>query len=220
MSEDEIQSLVERARYGDAESFDALYSLFAPRVFRFFRFRVAAEETAEDLTQRVFLKMIEHLPRYRSNGVPFAAWLFRVARNAWIDESRTARATLPIEALAQHPADTGDPEALASTAFDWAIVRDAIGGLPPNQQEVLACRFFAGLTPQETAAQMGRSEGSVRVLQHRALARLRLLLPGFGERSGAGQTAGTRPIGPAAGADFDGPERPGRDGSESRMSAR
>jgi RNA polymerase sigma-70 factor, ECF subfamily len=177
MSEDEIQVLVESARGGDADGFDALYAVFAPRVFRFFRFRVMAEETAEDLTQRVFLKMIEHLPDYRSNGVPFAAWLFRVARNTWIDESRTARATVPLETLAQSAADTGDPEAMASTAYDWNLVREAVTALPPDQREVIACRFFAGLTPQETAAEMGRTEGSVRVLQHRALARLRRRLP-------------------------------------------
>ncbi len=180
MSEDEIQALVARARDGDQVSFAALYDAFAPRVYRFFRFRVEARETAEDLTQKVFLKMIEQLPRYRSKGVPFAAWLFRVARNAWIDESRARRTTIPWDTLALRSEDSADPEATAAAASDWAEIRSAIADLPADQQEVIACRFFAGLSPQETAVQMGRSEGSVRVLQHRALARLRRRLSGFG----------------------------------------
>jgi RNA polymerase sigma-70 factor (ECF subfamily) len=173
MSEDEIQGLVELAREGDSVAFTSLYDLFAPRIYRFFRFRVAAAETAEDLTQRVFLKMVEQLPNYRSRGVPFAAWLFRVARNAWIDEHRTSHSAMPLESLVERTSDGGDPQELASAAFDWDRVREALDLLPADQREVIVCRFLAQLSPRETGMQMGRSEGSVRVLQHRALAALR-----------------------------------------------
>jgi RNA polymerase sigma-70 factor (ECF subfamily) len=173
---DEIQDLVERARQGDAAAFGALYDAFAPRVYRFFRFRVSSPELAEDLTQRVFLKMIEQLPHYRSQGVPFAAWLFRVARNAWIDEHRTSHPAEPLDLLSGSAAEQASPEERAIDAVDWDIVRRALHRLPDDQREVIACRFFGDLSPQETAAQMGRSEGSVRVLQHRALATLRRLL--------------------------------------------
>jgi RNA polymerase sigma-70 factor (ECF subfamily) len=173
MSEDEIQGLVELAREGDSVAFTSLYDVFAPRVYRFFRFRVATAETAEDLTQRVFLKMVEQLPNYRSRGVPFAAWLFRVARNTWIDEHRTSHSAMPLESLVERTSDRGDPQELASAAFDWDRAREALDLLPADQREVIACRFLAGLSPRETGMQMGRSEGSVRVLQHRALAALR-----------------------------------------------
>ena len=184
MSEDEIQILVQRAQSGDGAAFAALYDVFASRLYRYFRFRVSTAETAEDLTQRVFLKMIEQLPNYKSRGIPFAAWLFRVARNAWIDENRTNHPSVPLESLSDSPSDTSGPETLAAAAIDSDALHAAVTALPPDQREVIAGRFFAGLPPRETAAQMGRSEGSVRVLQHRALKALRALLPANGEGFG------------------------------------
>ncbi len=189
MSEDEIRLLVVRAREGDDVAFTALYDVFAPRVLRFLRCRVDTPEAAEDLLQRVFLKMIEELPQYRDRGIPFAAWLFRVARNAVIDLHRTAHPQLPLDGLTQQAADAGDPELLAEASMDRATVRAAIGRLPQPQREVIECRFFADLSPGETAAVLRRSESSVRVLQHRALAVLRrrlvLELPLAGSRAEA-----------------------------------
>lgn len=173
MSEDEIRLLVARAREGDDVAFTALYDAFAPRILRFLRCRVDTPEAAEDLLQRVFLKMIEQLPHYRDRGLPFAAWLFRVARNAAIDAHRTTHPQLPLDVLAWRAADTGDPEQLAQASMDRAAVREAIGYLPQAQRDVIECRFFADLSPCETAAVLGRSEGSVRVMQHRAIAALR-----------------------------------------------
>jgi RNA polymerase sigma-70 factor (ECF subfamily) len=180
MAEEEIDELVERARHGDTAACAALYDVYAPRVYRFFRFRVSSPETAEDLMQRVFVKMVETLPGYEPRGVPFGAWLFRVARNAWIDESRSHRQTVSIDRLETAPADGGDPHEYAAASIDSALVRRAVAALPADQREVIACRFFAGLTPRETGLLMGRTEGSVRVLQHRALASLRRLMPGMG----------------------------------------
>jgi RNA polymerase sigma-70 factor, ECF subfamily len=192
MSEDEIQNLVERARSGDDAAFTALYHAFASRVYRFFRFRVTTAEAAEDLTQRVFLKMIEQLPTYEPRGVPFAAWLFRVARNAWIDDSRTSRRSVPLDTLSQSVSPHDGPDLLAMAAIDSRSLKEAIDRLPEAQREVIACRFFAGLSHQETAAQMGRSEGAVRILQHRALEGLRKRLPHMAGVAGAGSGVTTR----------------------------
>jgi len=173
----DIQKLVERAQTGDGAAFAALYDVFAPRVFRFFRFRVSTAEAAEDLTQRVFLKMVEQLPSYQSRGIPFGAWIFRVARNAWIDDNRTAHEHVQLETLSESASENDGPDVAAAASMDSEMLRSAIADLPPDQREVIASRFFAGLTPKETAALMGRSEGSVRVIQHRALAALRARLP-------------------------------------------
>jgi RNA polymerase sigma-70 factor (ECF subfamily) len=186
MPHDTTNDLVERARSGDGAAFAALYDVFAARVYRFFRFRVASDEAAEDLTQRVFLKMIEQLPTYEPRGIPFAAWLFRVARNAWIDEERTAHPAVSIDNVAETMAVADGPHELAAAAIESEMLRGAIATLPPDQREVIACRFFAGLSCRETAAQMGRNEGSVRVLQHRALAALRGRLPMMDRASGGG----------------------------------
>lgn len=189
MPDDTTNDLVERARSGDGAAFAALYDVFAPRVYRFFRFRVASAEAAEDLTQRVFVKMIEQLPNYEPRGIPFAAWLFRVARNAWIDEERTSHPAVAIDALAESATVADGPHELAAAAIESEMLRGAIAALPPDQREVIACRFFAGLSCRETAAQMGRSEGSVRVIQHRAMAALRRLLPLIDRAAGGGPEA-------------------------------
>ncbi len=172
MVEDEYKRLVERAAKGDEAAFGALYDAFAPRLYRFFRYRVS-DATAEDLTQKVFLKMIEQLPSYRDQGVPFGAWVFRVARNAWIDQHRTSHPALSLEALTAGTLDDEGPEAHLVKAAEWETVRRAVCRLPSDQRDVIAFRFFAGLSPRETAAQMGCSEGSVRTLQYRALGTLR-----------------------------------------------
>ena len=184
MQDDETQVLVERAQSGDGAAFAALYDVFAPRIYRFFRFRVSTAESAEDLTQRVFLKMIEQLPRYEPRGIPFAAWVFRVARNAWIDEDRTARPTVPLGLLTEAAATTAGPHEAAVAAIESETLRTAVETLPADQREVIAARFFAGLSCRETAVLMARSEGSVRVIQHRALAALRMRLPTIDGRLG------------------------------------
>lgn len=171
--DDAIDSQVERAQRGDRAAYAGLYELFAERLYRFTRSRVANAQDAEDLVQQVFLKMIEALPRYRQRGTPFAAWLFRLARNAIIDYGRTRH---PTETLAPHierPAPGAGPEELAMIAVEMMSVEAALRGLTPEQQEVVALRFFAGLAPAEIGHVMGKREGSVRALQFRALSALR-----------------------------------------------
>ncbi len=173
---DEIELLVRRAREGDEAAFSAIYDVFAARLYRFFCFRVSSHELAEDLTQQVFVKMIEQLPNYRHQGAPFGAWVFRIARNTWIDQHRTSHPAAPLEALAESAEGQPGPEEAALRSLDLERVRAALDRLPGDQREVVVYRFFAELTPGETAALMNRSEGSVRVIQHRALAALRRML--------------------------------------------
>jgi RNA polymerase sigma-70 factor (ECF subfamily) len=173
MPEDEIRHLVERAREGDERAFTGLYDAFAPRILKFLCFRVGDPDLAEDLLQRVFLKMIEELPRYQERGIPFGAWLFRVARNAAIDAHRTSRPHLPLAVLARRPSEYGDPEPVVEAMMERDEIREWIACLPEAQRNVLECRFFGDLSPRETARVLGRSEGSVKVLQHRAIAALR-----------------------------------------------
>jgi RNA polymerase sigma-70 factor (ECF subfamily) len=176
MPDQDVDCLVEEARDGNAAAFETLYDLYAARVFRFFRYRVADAATAEDLTQKVFLKMIEQLPNYRNVGLPFAAWLFRIARNTWVDDRRTSHPAAPLDDVVELASDQRGPEDRAAEAYELGMVRQALARLTDEQREVIVCRFFAGLTPRETAVQMGRTQGSVRVLQHRALASLRGML--------------------------------------------
>jgi RNA polymerase sigma-70 factor (ECF subfamily) len=175
-----IDSLVRRAGQGDAAAFAGLYDLFAPRLRRFLRYQVADADAAEDLLQQVFVKMIEAMPRYRAQGVPFAAWVFRIARNLVIDGRRTAHPAAPIEAALDHQTQDEGPELAAERADDRARLIAAIDVLPADQRDVLVWRFFGELSPVETASVMGRSTEAVRSLQHRAVLALRANLAGSG----------------------------------------
>lgn len=174
MSDDlEIRDLVARAAAGDVGAFGTLFDLYGPRVHRFIQLRVREPADAEDLLQSVFLKVLQSLPRYQERGLPFAAWLFQIVRNAVIDYGRTRHPAAPLEAAAHRPATGEDPAELAALAAERDRLRAALDQLPPDQRDVLVYRYFAGLSTREIGALMGRREGSVRTLQFRALAALR-----------------------------------------------
>lgn len=177
---DDIDALAERAARGDVQAFHGIYEQLAPRLHRFVLVRVRDQADCDDLVQRIFLKMIEALPRYESRGIPFAAWAFRLARNTVIDFERTRRAHEPLDAIVDRPSEAAGPDALAELEQERAAVRAAIATLTPDQQDVVTYRFFAGLRPAEIAALMNRREGSVRALQFRAIEALRARLgPGL-----------------------------------------
>jgi RNA polymerase sigma-70 factor (ECF subfamily) len=120
--------------------------------------------------------MIEALPRYRDRGLPFAAWIFRITRNAIIDQARTRRPQEPLDAAAARPAVIGDPLRAAEMASERQRLTAALEQLTPAQREVVTLRFFAGLSPAEVAAVIGKREEAVRGLQFRGLAALRQIL--------------------------------------------
>jgi RNA polymerase sigma-70 factor (ECF subfamily) len=173
MSDDaRIRGLLARAQAGDAEAFGELYGTYATRVYRFLLAQVEEPADAEDLTSEIFLKVLGSLERYEDRGLPFGAWLFRVARNTLID---TGRRTRPSTALddASEPALQGGQQDALERAAERADIRTALERLTPDQRDVILLRFFAGLSPQEIGSIMGKPRGTVAVLQFRALAALR-----------------------------------------------
>ena len=171
-----VDRMVARARAGDAKAVGDIYDLFAARVYRFLLYQVGGASDAEDLLQRTFLKVIEGLPRYEERGLPFGAWLFRIARNTAIDHQRTRHIHASLDDLLERPDDRRGPAELAETAFDRDSIRSAIGRLTPEQRDVVVYRFFAGLTPREIGLLLDKREGSVRALQFRAMQTLRASL--------------------------------------------
>ncbi|MDQ6796303.1 MAG: sigma-70 family RNA polymerase sigma factor [Chloroflexota bacterium] len=170
--ETRIDDLVMSARCGDEGAFGDLYRAFAPRVYRFFAFRVSAWSDAEDLTQQTSLKMIEALPRYEARGLPFGAWLFRIARNLVIDFERARREPVDLEEIVQRGGDGQADDRIAGADDRDALVR-ALVALTPDQRDVIAYRFFADLPARDVGRLMGRDEATVRGLQARAIAALR-----------------------------------------------
>ncbi len=164
-----------RAAQANIAAFDALYDRYLDRVYRYVRAHVADEEEATDLTQLVFLRALEALPRYRLRGVPFAVWLFRIARHAVIDTHRRRRPTVPWEALteAAHP-DINEP--LDQTLIrqeELARLRREVGRLSSEQQELLALSFAAGLTAPEISSVLRIKPDAVRQRLSRAIRALK-----------------------------------------------
>lgn len=167
---DELE-LVRRAAV-DANALAALYQRYVARVYRFLRVRCSSVEEATDLTQQVFLKVAEALPRYRERGAPFAAWLFRIARNAAIDHARRQHATVPWDSLTEEAAPD-DVEAWALDRETRAHVGALLAALSSDERELLSLRFAAGLSSREIAAVVGGSEAAVKKRLTRTIQRLK-----------------------------------------------
>lgn len=165
--------LVTLAIAGDAEAFGDLYERYLTPIFQYIYYRVSNHAEAEDLTEIVFLKAWEALPGYRLGKAPFQAWLYRIAHNIVIDHYRTRKEQVAID---EQPLAAGEaylPESQAIELEQSNRLLAAVAQLDEAYQEVLTLRFLNELSHAEVAEIMDRSEGAVRVLQHRALNALR-----------------------------------------------
>ncbi|MDD5369595.1 MAG: sigma-70 family RNA polymerase sigma factor [Anaerolineaceae bacterium] len=165
--------LIVRAYYGDREAFGDLYERYLTRIYRYIYFRIANSDEAEDLTEVVFQKAWEALSGIRLEDFQFKAWIYRIAHNQVIDRYRTHRVEISLEQLNAVGDADQDPEAAQST-HEWiGELRNSVLSLEPIFQEVILYRFVLGYSHAETAEIMGKSVIYVRVLQHRALAKLK-----------------------------------------------
>jgi RNA polymerase sigma-70 factor (ECF subfamily) len=184
-----IDRLVARAKAGDAEAFGTLFDQYGEPVYRFIASRVRSPADAEDLTQTVFVKALEALPRYEARGVPFGGWLFRLARNTVIDHVRTRHDHADLDTLLERATADRGPDELTITRHQIEAMSKALELLTDEQRDVIALRFFAGLSARDAAVAMGKQEGTIRGLQFRAIAALRREL-GLGEAAGPDQRHG------------------------------
>ena len=168
-----IERLVADARDGDTWAFGVIFDHYHEAIYRFIASRVNRPSDAEDLTQHVFVKALEALPRYEARGVPFGGWLFRLARNAVIDHVRTRHDHAELDSVLGRAHGEAGPDEIAVVRQELDAVGSALAGLTDEQRETIELRFFAGLSARETAEAMGKQEGTVRGLQFRAIAALR-----------------------------------------------
>lgn len=173
---DNEEALVSAAVSGDSRAFTSLYDRHAERVFRHVFYRVANRSDAEDLTQQVFLQAWRAIDRYQQTGAPFIAWLLTIAYHVVVSHARRSKPTSSLELEPATSARWADPEGETMALFEREAVRTAILRLKADQQQVIIMRFVEHFEHSEVAAALGKNEGYVRVIQHRALNELRRIL--------------------------------------------
>jgi RNA polymerase sigma-70 factor (ECF subfamily) len=167
---DYVQRLIELEPMAWQQLFDDHFQ----RLYRFAYARTGDAHAAEDIAAEVFAAAARGIKRYRHTGAPIAAWLFRIARNETADHlsSRKRRPQTPLESVELE----GAP--FSAAVEDNADLAAGIARLSRDQQEVIALRFYADCSVRETAQALGKSDGAVKLLQHRAIRALRMQLGG------------------------------------------
>ena len=157
----------------DAQAFGRLYDNNVGKVYKYIYYKVGTAVQAEDLTAQVFMKAWEASDRYQWTERPFSAWLFRIAHNLVVDHFRSQRDTLSIEGLPfEIDAHADSLDVQAQRKLTAAELKKAIARLTDSQQQVIVLKFLEGYSTEETARIMGKDQGAIRALQHRALTAL------------------------------------------------
>jgi RNA polymerase sigma-70 factor, ECF subfamily len=168
-----VRHLVERAQVGDRGALEELYLIHFDRIYSYLHMSVGSRHDAEDLTTQTFVKMLESIGRFRWQSVPFSAWLFRIAHNLAMDHFRARRRWQPEEDMPERDrGEEASAEEQALVSIGETGLLQLIGRLSPEQRQVLTLKFVFRFSNGEAAAILGKSEGAVKSLQHRALSSL------------------------------------------------
>ena len=167
-----VRRLVERAKRGDRRALEQLYLIHFDRIYGYLHLSVGNRHDTEDLTNQTFVRMLESIERFEWRRVPLSAWLFRIAHNLAMDHFRAGRRWHPEDEPPEpHDAHQGaDEEALQ--AIGRTSMLEMIDGLSEDQKQVLMLKFVFDFGNGEVAAILGKTEGAIKSLQHRALASL------------------------------------------------
>ncbi|MAT99009.1 MAG: RNA polymerase subunit sigma-70 [Anaerolineaceae bacterium] len=183
------KALIERAKE-DKEAFGQLYEIYVDRIYNYVYYRTGNVADAEDLTAKIFVRAMKHIPRYQDKGVPFSAWLYRIAHNLVANWHRdnSRRQIIALDDITHWHVGDESPEFATQLMEDKALLLAAIRRLPSDRQELLILKFVERLSNAEIGEIMGRSEGAIKSLYHRTLLSLR---EDLFERNGRAPTAST-----------------------------
>ncbi len=172
--EEPEERLVERAKE-DPDAFAALYERYVDRIYQYVFYRTGNRYDAEDLTAKTFYKALANLHRYHHRGLPFSAWLYRIAHNLVANwhRDRERRKTIPLDSLALVGEERRTAQDLVESGERKEALRKAIARLAPDRQRLLIMKFVTGLSNEQIGAAMGRSEGAIKALYHRTILALR-----------------------------------------------
>ena len=167
------KALINQAKR-DGEAFGALYEQHVDSIYNYLYYRTGNSHDAEDLTEKVFFRAMQHINKYEDQGVPFSAWLYKIARNLlanWYrDESK--RKSISLDKFEHRQSDSG-PEIISELAENKEELLEAIRRLPPERQELLILKFVERMSNAEIGLVLGRTEGAIKSLYHRTLLALR-----------------------------------------------
>ncbi len=176
-----VRVLVDRAQEGDREAIEELYLIHFDRIYSYLHVSVGNRHDAEDLTTQTFLRMLESIGRFRWRSAPFSAWLFRIAHNLAMDHFRATKRWQPEADVPEpEPDEATSAEAGALQSIGRRSMLELIDDLSPEQQQVLTLKFVFNFSNGEAATILGKTEGAIKSLQHRALVSLQKQL---GERN-------------------------------------
>lgn len=168
------EELIYKAQQGDGEAYGALYDLHFTKIYRFIFLKVRQKHDAEDLSHQVFLSAWKNIGNFSFQGFPFSSWLYRIARNAVIDFYRTSKDHVDIEVVSEDKLGfSEDLEKGLETALAIEEVASVLQELTEDEQNVIIMKFVNELSNKEIAEALKKTEGAIRVIQHRALKQLR-----------------------------------------------
>jgi RNA polymerase sigma-70 factor (ECF subfamily) len=172
--------ILEAASQGDKEAFGTLYERYVERIFNYVYYRTGNTHDAEDLTARVFYRALNHIHTYTNRGLPFSAWLYRIAHNLIANwhRDRSRHQEIPLSDVPTLQYKGIAPETAATQRQEQEALLRVISHLPPERQHLLILKFVEDLSNAEIGVIMGRSEGAVKSLYHRILISLRDELTG------------------------------------------
>jgi RNA polymerase sigma-70 factor (ECF subfamily) len=175
LSEISDEAILSQAAQGDGEAFGALYARYVGRIYNYIYYRTGNAYDAEDLTARVFYRAMKHISNYRDRGLPFSAWLYRIAHNLVANWHRdnSRRKEIPLEESVHGRYTGGHPEYDLLQLEEEERLMRVIRGLTPERQQLLILKFVEHMSNAEIGQIMGRSEGAVKSLYHRTLLSLR-----------------------------------------------
>lgn len=168
--------VVRRAQAFEEDALRTLYELYYPKVYNYAFLQMGDIHAAEDLAADVMLKMLESIRSYRFRGLPFGAWVFRIARNRLIDLHRRRKRRGEVDLSETLASTLASPQSLAERALDRGQLQIALKHLTSEQRQVIVLKFIEGFDNRSIGRIMGRNEGAIKSLQHRALGSLRRIL--------------------------------------------
>lgn len=177
---EQVESLVKRCQKGDCEAFAKIYDEYVNQIYKYIYYKVKREDV-EDLTETLFLKAWENIRKYRKRkNTNFRSWLYRIAHNLVVDHYRLTREHISLDPRMSSKSRESNPKDIAQDMLNNDNLRQAISRLKKNYQRIIILKFINELSNSEISKVLRKSEGSIRILQFRALKALRQVLEEMG----------------------------------------